>query len=68
MFYGAATTSPFVVLPRLAGATSTAALNFEPIVRLALAWLFLGQAVTSLQILGAFITAGAIAWLTVTKK
>ena len=36
--------------------------------RFTLAWLFLEQAVTPLQILGAFITAGAIAWLTVTKK
>jgi drug/metabolite transporter (DMT)-like permease len=68
LFYGAATTSLFVALPRLAGASSTTALNFEPIAVFALAWLFLGQTVAFLQILGAFITVSAIAWLTVGRK
>jgi drug/metabolite transporter (DMT)-like permease len=68
VFYAAATISLFMVLPRLAGAASTAALNFEVIALLALAWLFLDQAVAPLQILGALITASAIAWLSVGKK
>jgi drug/metabolite transporter (DMT)-like permease len=68
VFYAAATISLFMVLPRLAGAASTAVLNFEVIALLALAWLFLDQAVAPLQILGALITASAIAWLSVGKK
>jgi len=67
IFYCIAMSSLFVVLPRLSAA-STAALNFEPIALLALAWIFLGQAVTPLQIVGAFVTVGAIAWLGVSKK
>jgi drug/metabolite transporter (DMT)-like permease len=59
--------SLFFILPRLSAA-STAALNFEPIALLVLAWIFLGQAVTPLQIAGAFLTVGAIAWLGISKK
>ena len=67
VFYCIAMMSLFYVLPRLP-TTSTAALNFEPIALLVLAWLFLGQTVTPLQILGAFLTVGAIAWLGISKK
>ena len=49
-------------------AASTAALNFEPIALLGLAWIVLAQAVTPLQIAGAFVTVGAIAWLGIAKK
>jgi drug/metabolite transporter (DMT)-like permease len=66
-FYCVATTSLFFVLPRLT-ATSTAALNFEPIALLALAWIFLGHTMTPLQLVGAFITVGAIAWLGAAKR
>jgi drug/metabolite transporter (DMT)-like permease len=57
----------FVVLPKLPP-TSSVALNFEPIALLALAWTFLGQAVTPAQIVGAFVTVGAIAWMGLMKK
>jgi drug/metabolite transporter (DMT)-like permease len=67
IFYCIAMSSLFFILPRLSAA-STAALNFEPIALLALAWIFLGQAVTPLQIAGAFLTVGAIAWLGISKK
>jgi len=67
IFYCIAMSSLFFVLPRLSAA-STAALNFEPIALLALAWMFLGQAVTPLQIAGAFVTVGAIVWLGVSKR
>ena len=67
VFYCVAMSSLFFVLPRLSAA-STAALNFEPIAVLALAWIFLGQAVAPLQIVGAFVTVAAIAWLGVSKK
>ena len=64
LLYGAAITSLFVVLPKLGGgATSTIALNFEPIAALGIAWVVLGQAVAPLQVLGAFVVVGAIAWL-----
>jgi drug/metabolite transporter (DMT)-like permease len=66
VFYCIAMGSLFFVLPRIPS-TSTAALNFEPIALLALAWLFLGHAVTPLQAIGALVTVGAIAWLGVKK-
>jgi drug/metabolite transporter (DMT)-like permease len=67
-FYGAAMTTLFIVLPRLHGAASLAATNFEPIALLALAWVFLGQRLEALQIVGAFATVGAIAWIGAAKR
>jgi len=66
IFYCIAMSSLFFVLPRLSAA-STVALNFEPIAALVLAWIFLGQTIAPLQIAGAFVTVGAIAWLGVKK-
>ena len=60
VFYGTAITALFVLLPRLGAVNNAMVLNFEPIAVLALAWLILGQSVTPLQILGAFIVVGAI--------
>lgn len=70
LLYGTAITSLFTVLPRLAagGTSSTVALNFEPIAVLGIAWLVLGQAVAPLQIVGAFLVVGAIAWLSTAKR
>ena len=62
-FYGTAITSLFVVLPRLGAVNNMAVLNFEPIAVLGLAWAILGQAVAPLQVAGAFIVVGAIAWM-----
>jgi len=67
VFYCIAMTTTFTVLPKVPAA-STAALNFEPIALLGLAWIVLAQAVTPLQIAGAFLTVGAIAWLGISKK
>ena len=67
IFYCIAMTSLFLALPRMSAA-STAALNFEPIAALVLAWVFLGQSVAPVQIVGAFVTVGAIAWLGIAKK
>jgi len=67
IFYCVAMSSLFFVLPRLSAA-STAALNFEPIAALALAWIFLGQTIAPLQIAGALVTVGAIAWLGISKR
>lgn len=68
VFYGTAITSMFVLLPRLGAVNNAAVLNFEPIAVLGLAWLILGQAVAPLQIAGAFIVVGAIAWMGAAKR
>jgi drug/metabolite transporter (DMT)-like permease len=67
IFYCTAMIGLFAVLPRVPPA-ATAALNFEPIALLALAWIFLDQRADALQIVGAFLTVGAIAWLSAMKK
>ena len=59
-FYGTAFTALFVLLPRLDALNNSAALNFEPIAVLFLAWLTLGQSVGPLQIVGALIVVGAV--------
>jgi len=66
-FYCTAMCIFFIVLPRVRAA-STVALNFEPIALLALGWLVLGQAVTPVQVGGAFLTVGAIVWLGLARK
>ena len=68
VFYGTAITSTFVLLPKLGAVNNAAVLNFEPIAVLGLAWIVLDQAVASLQILGAFIVVGSIAWMGAGKK
>jgi len=68
VFYGTAITATFVLLPRLGAVNNAAVLNFEPITVLGLAWLVLGQAVAPLQIAGAFIVVGAIAWMGAGKR
>ena len=68
VLYGSAITTLFIVLPRIEGTAATIGLNFEPIAVLVLAWVFLGQAVKPLQIAGAFLVVGAIAWLGAAKR
>lgn len=67
VFYCIAMMSLFYVLPRVPS-TSTAALNFEPIALLLLTSVFLGHTFTALQLVGAVITVGAIAWLGAAKR
>jgi len=68
VFYGTAITSLFVVLPKLGAVNNMAILNFEPIAVLGAAWLVLEQSVRPLQVLGAFIVIGAIAWIGSARK
>lgn len=68
VFYGLAITSLFVVLPKLGSANYAVVLNFEPIAALFLAWILIGQAVAPLQVFGAFVVMGAIAWLGLARK
>ena len=67
IFYCMAMISLFLILPRVPAA-STAALNFEPIALLGLGWVILGHHLTALQLLGAFLTVGAIAWVGAAKR
>ena len=60
VFYGSAITALFMLLPRLEAASDIAALNFEPIAVLIVAWMLLDQAVAPLQIAGALIVVGSI--------
>ena len=60
LFYGTAFTALFVLLPRLDALNNSAALNFEPIAVLLLAWPILGQSVAPRQIVGALIVVGAV--------
>lgn len=60
LFYGAAITALFTVVPKLGAASKTAALNFEPIAALALGWAILGQSMAPRQMLGALIVVGAV--------
>jgi drug/metabolite transporter (DMT)-like permease len=68
VFYGTAITAVFVLLPRLGAVNNAAVLNFEPIAVLALAWVILDQKVAALQVLGAFVVVGAIAWMGAGKR
>jgi drug/metabolite transporter (DMT)-like permease len=67
VFYATAITSVFVVLPRMGSASYAVVLNFEPISLLFLGWVILGQAIAPIQVLGAFVVVGAIAWLGLKK-
>ena len=57
-----------MLLPKLGAVNNAAVLNFEPIAVLGLAWVVLDQAVAPLQILGAFIVVGSIAWMGAGKR
>jgi len=67
VFYCIAVMSLFYVLPRVP-ATSTGALNFEPIALLVLTWVILDHRVTLTQSIGALVTVSAIAWLGMSKR
>ena len=68
LFYGTAFTALFALLPRLDALNNSAALNFEPIAVLFLAWPILGQSVAPRQIVGALIVVGAVIALGTAKR
>ena len=68
LFYGTAFTALFALLPRLDALNNSAALNFEPIAVLFLAWPILGQSVAPLQIVGALVVVGAVIALGTAKR
>lgn len=63
LFYGAAITALFVLLPRIRAVNNALVLNFEPVAALTLGWLILGQTVAPLQIFGAVIVISAIVYI-----
>ncbi|HXZ91355.1 MAG TPA: DMT family transporter [Burkholderiales bacterium] len=63
LLYGSAITALFTIVPRLAAASSTVALNFEPVAALLLGWAILAQKVAAHQIIGALVVISAIAFL-----
>jgi drug/metabolite transporter (DMT)-like permease len=63
MLYGTAFTIMFTVLPRLGVVGNAAIMNVEPIFALALAWVFLGQVIAPLQVVGGLVVVAAVVWL-----
>ena len=63
LLYGSAITALFTIVPRLGAASSTVALNFEPVAALLLGWAILKQTVAAHQVVGALVVIGAIAFL-----
>lgn len=61
--YGTAFTIMFTVLPRLGVVGNSAIMNVEPVFALGLAWVFLGQAIAPVQLLGAAVVVGTVMWL-----
>src|SRR5690606_21084935 len=65
--YGTAFTIMFTVLPRLGVVGNSAIMNIEPIFALVLAWVFLGQSVAAIQVLGGLIVVATVMWLGLRK-
>ncbi len=68
VFYGAAFTTLFIVLPRIDAVNNAMVLNSEPIIVLGLAWIVLDQAVALRQMVGAFVVVGAIIYLSGVRR
>ena len=63
LLYGSGITLLFTVLPRLGVVGHTAIMNVEPVFALALAWVFLGQAIAPVQVAGALVVVATVVWL-----
>ena len=68
LLYGTAFTIMFTVLPRLGVVGSSPIMNVEPVCALLLAWVFLGQAIAPMQLLGAAIVIGTVMALGLRKR
>ena len=60
VLYGTAFTIMFTLLPKLGVVGSSPILNVEPVAALAMAWLWLGQAMSPMQVGGAVIVVGTV--------
>jgi drug/metabolite transporter (DMT)-like permease len=63
VLYGTAFSTWFVLMPRLDMARNASVMNIEPVAALALAWLMLGQTLSSLQLTGAAVVVTGIVLL-----
>ena len=60
LLYGTAFTIMFRLLPKLGVVGSSPILNVEPVAALAMAWLWLGQSISLIQVLGALLVVGTV--------
>jgi drug/metabolite transporter (DMT)-like permease len=58
--YGTAFTIMFTVLPKMGVVGNSPIMNVEPVFALLLAWVFLGQAIAPMQLVGAGIVVGTV--------
>ena len=68
LLYGTAFTIMFTVIPKLGVVGSSPIMNVEPVFALLLAWVFLGQAISPMQLLGAAIVIGTVMALGLRKR
>ena len=66
--YGTAFTIMFIVLPKLGVVGNSPIMNVEPVFALLLAWVFLGQSIAAMQLLGAAIVIGTVMALGLRKR
>ena len=66
--YGTAFTIMFTVVPKLGVVGNSPIMNVEPVCALLLAWVFLGQAIAPMQLLGAAIVIGTVMALGLRKR
>ena len=66
--YGTAFSLWFIWMPRLDMARNGSALNIEPIAVLVMAWMFLGQSLSLLQLVGALVVVAGIVLLARVRK
>ncbi len=66
--YGTAFTIMFTVLPKLGVVGSSPIMNVEPVCALVLAWVFLGQAIAPMQLVGAAIVVATVMALGLRKR
>ena len=68
LLYGTAFTIMFIVLPKLGVVGNSPIMNVEPVFALLLAWVFLGQSIAAMQLLGAAIVIGTVMALGLRKR
>jgi len=66
--YGTAFTIMFTVLPKMGVVGNSPIMNVEPVFALLLAWVFLGQSIAAMQLLGAAIVIGTVMALGLRKR
>ena len=66
--YGTAFSLWFIWMPRLDMARNGSALNIEPVAVLVMAWMFLGQSLALLQLVGALVVVAGIVLLARVRK